>query len=196
MENKYKQLLKQYPPYVGLEQFRIICRIGKRRASYILNNGIVPCTNTGKKTRQYSIAMRDIVRFMKEIEANPGKYAFPSFSSSCRDENLNAQTITIHDIPSDPWFGKAVKRYYENVFSDFPDLLSVAEVSTITGYSAKTVMKWIREERLMAIKRKCFLIPKSLLFEFVSCREFIVKSQKSPVHLGQIDEMLKRYGLS
>jgi len=46
----YKNLKKQYHDVISLEQLRKICRIAKRTAKYLLDNGIIPCTNTGKKT--------------------------------------------------------------------------------------------------------------------------------------------------
>ena len=61
--SKYRYLLNQYPETVQKEQFRIICHISKRTARYLLQSGLVPCVQSGKKTRNYTIKMKDIVRY-------------------------------------------------------------------------------------------------------------------------------------
>lgn len=53
--SKYRYLLNQYPETVQKEQFRIICHISKRTARYLLQSGLVPCVQSGKKTRNYTI---------------------------------------------------------------------------------------------------------------------------------------------
>ena len=47
--NKYDYLWDQYPEYVSSNQLYKICRIAKRSAKYLLENGIIPCEDTGKK---------------------------------------------------------------------------------------------------------------------------------------------------
>ena len=55
--SKYRYLLNQYPETVQKEQFRIICHISKRTARYLLQSGLVPCVQSGKKTRNYTIML-------------------------------------------------------------------------------------------------------------------------------------------
>lgn len=57
--SKYRYLLNQYPETVQKEQFRIICHISKRTARYLLQSGLVPCVQSGKKTRNYTIIRTD-----------------------------------------------------------------------------------------------------------------------------------------
>lgn len=73
----YKKLLKQYPEVVSKEQFRIMCRISKRTACYLLQSGLVPCIQTGKKCCSYKIRMKDIIHYMKLREKYPGRYKPP-----------------------------------------------------------------------------------------------------------------------
>ena len=72
--SKYRYLLNQYPETVQKEQFRIICHISKRTARYLLQSGLVPCVQSGKKTRNYTIKMKDIVRYLERREIHPEKY--------------------------------------------------------------------------------------------------------------------------
>lgn len=63
---KYNYLKKQYPEYVTKEQLRLIAHISKSHAKWFLDSGIIPCENSGKKTRNYKIALADIIRFLKK----------------------------------------------------------------------------------------------------------------------------------
>ena len=187
MKDKYQKLLAQYPAFVSLEQFRIMCHISKRKASYILTNGIVPSTNSGKKTCQYKIAVKDIVAFLRGIDENPGRYSFPSFSSGYRWER------SVFEIPTDKRFDELVKKYYDELFSECPDLLTVTDVSKALGYSTKMVGQWISAEKFFVIRKTCYLIPKSLFKDFVTGREFIMRNPKSPKHQAQLHDVLQIY---
>lgn len=50
MNTNYKQLLKDYPDVMSLDQMRTVCHISKKTARLLLQNGYIPHTNTGKKT--------------------------------------------------------------------------------------------------------------------------------------------------
>lgn len=46
------------------EQLYKILHISKRRAKFLLDNGYIPCVDTGKKTRRYQIKMSDVQEFI------------------------------------------------------------------------------------------------------------------------------------
>ena len=48
-----------YPEEITKDQFYRICHISKKTASYLLESGIVPCRNSGKKTRKYIDSVKD-----------------------------------------------------------------------------------------------------------------------------------------
>ena len=49
MKPEYQKLLDEYPEVVTKEQLRKICHISKRKATWLLENGYIPCTDTSKK---------------------------------------------------------------------------------------------------------------------------------------------------
>ena len=65
-KNKYSYLLKQYPPVITKDQFYRICKISKKTAKYLLDSGLVPCTDSGRKTRKYKIGMSNVIRYLEE----------------------------------------------------------------------------------------------------------------------------------
>lgn len=94
--SKYRYLLNQYPETVQKEQFRIICHISKRTARYLLQSGLVPCVQSGKKTRNYTIKMKDIVRYLERREIHPEKYKLPPGSYIVRLCNLVNNPAYVH----------------------------------------------------------------------------------------------------
>ena len=64
--SKYRYLLNQYPETVQKEQFRIICHISKRTARYLLQSGLVPCVQSGKKTPLQKELMDTFERLWQE----------------------------------------------------------------------------------------------------------------------------------
>ena len=55
------KILEEYPNGMTKDQFYRVARINKQHAKYLLDSGLVPCTNTGKKTRKYHIATHDVI---------------------------------------------------------------------------------------------------------------------------------------
>ena len=57
-------LKEKYPDVVTLEALKQILHVSKRRCAWMLANGIIPCSNTGKKTRQVGKRgnMKDVLR--------------------------------------------------------------------------------------------------------------------------------------
>ena len=65
-----KALRAQYPKKLTLDNVRCISHIGKRKASWLLANGYIKCKNNGKKTRQYSIHIKDLFTYIDTAESN------------------------------------------------------------------------------------------------------------------------------
>ena len=56
----YESIRRKYPEAVSKDQFYQIAHISKATALHLLQNGLVPCKDTGKKTRRYTIRTDDI----------------------------------------------------------------------------------------------------------------------------------------
>ena len=57
---------------------RVICHISKKTARYLLTSGLVPCIDTGKKTRQYIINTKDVITYLKKRQSQPEKFSAPT----------------------------------------------------------------------------------------------------------------------
>ena len=78
MDNATIEYLKNtYPEKITKDQFYRICHISKKTASYFLDNGLVPCINSGKKTRKYTILLSNVIAFLEAREENPLVFKAP-----------------------------------------------------------------------------------------------------------------------
>ncbi|MFR0804918.1 MAG: hypothetical protein ACLSIG_10950 [Subdoligranulum sp.] len=74
----FAKIKETYPKKIGLEQMRVICHISKKTARYLLKSGLVPCIDTGKKTRQYIINTKDVIAYLKKRQSSPQRYTPPT----------------------------------------------------------------------------------------------------------------------
>ena len=142
--SKYSYLLKQYPETVQKEQFRIMCHISKRTARYLLQAGLVPCVQSGKKTRNYTIKVKDIVRYLNQREIYPEKYKLPpgSYKSTYAIKPTLPESVTESEL----------REYYTDRFKDIPDdIVTTKQAARMAGVTASTITKWVRSKKLKVV---------------------------------------------
>ena len=66
MTNKAKKDEK-----LSAEQICKILHISKRKCAWMLQNGMIPCKDTGKKTRRYTVHRCDLDAFIKDSTEHP-----------------------------------------------------------------------------------------------------------------------------
>ena len=183
----YKKLLKQYPEVVSKEQFRIMCHISKRTACYLLQSGLVPCIQTGKKSCSYKIRMKDIIHYMKLREKYPGRYKPPKGYYMDTTSTSHWLAMQNRELPPGVTTSK-LKKYYSEKNKAYPDLLNVRQVSEIAGYCTSVVLKWIHSHELPALPvGNSHLVPKHILIEYMAgeaYRNRIPKSKKQYEDIG------------
>lgn len=164
--------------YVTQEQVRLMLHISKRKAKYMLDNGIIPCINTGKKTRQYRVKVSDIEYYME----HPYDFAVGMFPSGSKHKPVKKEAVRLDD--------EVVREYYLKLLSKENDMLSVQEISKLTGYSTSAIYRWIERgwvDSMMFLGRH--LIRKDNLFSFLISPTCATFPQKSLKHLQQISEI-------
>ena len=77
LAEKIEEILMPYPDPMSRNDFRIVCHIGTRTSLYLLQSGLVPCKNNGKKTRCYKIAKKDVAEYLYRRESDPMRYTQP-----------------------------------------------------------------------------------------------------------------------
>ena len=167
-KSKYSSLLIKYPEYMSKEQMYKECHISKKTCLYLLQSGLVPCLDSGKKTRCYKIKTIDVIRYLDHRDSHPERYM--------------PKLRTVPQKLARPDLGM-MRSYYINLLNTSPDVLSTTQISRITGYSKSTVIRWCHKGYLQPFRISGnLLIPKMQLVHFLSSEHFSGIVPKSAKH--------------
>ena len=162
MNRDYSALLMEYPEVISKEQVYRICHISKRKATWLLENGIIPCKDSGKKTRRFQVRTIDVINYLLTLEEKPQKVATPVglFTST----NKEKKTHPITHIPD-----KEIQKELYNNWIGVHRSLTTKEISQLTGYNLQTVNQWVASKKLQCVYcpdgRK---VAKQWLIQFIS----------------------------
>jgi len=175
-KDKYQWVLDEYPAVITKEQLYKICHVSKKTALYYLESKFIPCECSGKKTRKYKIKTKDVVRFLKMRDESPEKFR-ASIGWYKQRNGVYTRNIT-------PYMRKRLRVALQTILENYPDVLSAAEVSEITGYVTSTVDLWCSSGR---IHHFCIQgrnrIPKTSLLEFLTSNDYRAIRVKSRKHI-------------
>lgn len=171
----YQEILETYPEYITKDQMYRICHISKRTCLFLLESGIVPNIDTGKKTRRFKIKTLDVVAFLQQRELAPSSYRVPTgyYAHQKKDSKNSFSTV---DIPR-------IRLFYKELLLEYPDVLTTMEVATFTGYNKNTIAKWCSKKLLKSFFiHPSFKIPKEYLLNFLTSEYFFSIADKSQIH--------------
>ena len=186
------KILEQYPDSMTKDQFYRIAHISKRHAKYLLDSGLVPCHDSGKKTRRYTIQTRDVVTFLCDREDNPDKYKAPKRlyignSGKAKRRRSTTEIIRFHFTEPEK---TGLYKEWERLAADYNDLLTTSDVTELTGYSAQSIQRWCNQKILVGFQiRGKLLVPRLSIIEFMAGNRATAIARKSPKHL----ELLRTY---
>lgn len=161
----YQWILKEYPPEISKEQLCKLCQVSKRTALHYLENGLIPCECTGKKTHSYRIRTTDVVQFLRMRDQTPSECHAPAGWY----RNKNGRYIR----NMSPATKQKMRGAIEHLLENYPDVLTAKQVGEITGYSSTSVLKWcqlgrLHHFRILGKNR----IPKASLMEFLDSDDY------------------------
>lgn len=100
----YCHLRKEFPETISMDQLYRICHISKRKAHWLLENGIIPCRDSGKHTRRFSIPLEEVIRFLELRDAGVLEEVIPhgafSGGSSRRSVRPGGSWMKIGYVPT------------------------------------------------------------------------------------------------
>ncbi len=133
----YEYLRQQYPETISMDQLYRICHISKRKAKWLLENGVIPCKDSGKQTRRFQIRLDDVIIFLERREAGLLQEDIPAgiFSSGGRTLEQPRQTLD----------SEALCAFLLERWADAPDVLNVSQAASLCGYGASAINRWVRE---------------------------------------------------
>ena len=165
------------PEVMNKEQFFRICHISKSTALHLLKSGKVPCEWSGKKTRCYKIRKEDVKAYLEERAIFPELYSAPKgWYGTHYVARLSKE------LPEDTL--RQMHGYYEKLLRKYPDVVTVKDVVTLTGYTLTTVHNWCSRGSLKAFQKGLkFCIPKIFLVDFFCSLTFRSITRKSLWHI-------------
>ena len=188
-----KEIRKTYPEVLSLEHIRCILHISKRKAAWMLQNGIIKCENNGKKTRQYKVKIDDLLAFMEKAEKGDKSVDVPvgifSTKNTTQIPEPTAQLppIIFTRLPSD------FKEWLSDEWYAESDALLIEDLIRLTGYTRGTLLKWIRNKTIRTVLTQDDLVTAKIwLIEFL-CNESHKILNKSDAHIKLIK---KYYGIT
>ena len=187
---------------ISLEQLYKMLHISKRKAAWMLNNGIIPCQIRPTKTHRYIILREDVEAYLqkkraerrKEIpvgifNAKPTKQTVVINNHHPMDTvNVMDCYITIADECKDEF-----KAHVEKRLKYFPDAITADKAGEIMGYARNTVIAYIQQKHLFAVQiNGKYIIPKSALAEFLVTDFAFEIIHKSTWHINTILTFTKK----
>lgn len=178
----YDYLRQEYPAVISMDQFYRICHISKRKARWLLENGVVPCKDSGKQTRRFSIQLEDVIRFLEQrdaglVDAIP-QGIFSSTSSS---------------LPRPPKHAldeSGLSAYLLAQWQGWPDMLTAQQASELCGYTMNTLNRWWNLGRVEGLKYRGTLLYSK---ESLACWLASVKGQNITAPSEQHREWITRF---
>ena len=178
---KYDNLLSQYPDRISKEQLYKICHVSKRTALAYLETGLIPCRCSGKKTRKYSIKLKDVIYFLKERDRAPDSFVTPRGWYKGRTVSQLSPTFTEEER-------EKIRTAFEATLAFYPDVLTVKQVAEITGYTRSAVSNWCRSGKLYHFQISgAFAIPKPIFLDFVLKDNFLYINDVAKRFLLMVD---------
>ena len=176
------EIISVYPETINSEQLRIILGISKRKCAWMLQNGVIPCKDTEKKTRRYTIEITDVIHYVNTVSENPYAYFIPPIFSAKKSTAEIRYPNELREAFSE-WL---TKRWCHR-----KDTLSPKEIEKLLGYEHESVRRWINRGHLKCVKAQGEeIIAKEWLISFLSDYGFKI-AKKSQKHQELITEFLK-----
>lgn len=141
----YSYLRREYPETISMDQLYRICHISKRKARWLLEYGVIPCQDSGKQTRRFSIQLEDVICFLEQRDAGLLDDVIPQgiFSSESSHPVRPARQVLDED-------GLCV--YLLECWEDWPDMLTTRQASELCGYSVNALNRWWNLGQIQGVK--------------------------------------------
>ena len=137
MISQRKALRTAYPDILTLSDITKILKISKRKAAWMLQNGYIKNINSGKKTRQYQVRINDLFEYMDKVERNDPSIQIPLglFNANVIGQKNGTSVKHSETLPCvQKNLKEDFKVWLDNEWADVPEMLTVTDISKISGY--------------------------------------------------------------
>ena len=180
-KDRFKELRRQYPKKMSKEQFYQVAHISRATALFLLQSGLVPCSDTGKKTRRYTIKTEDVIKYLTDREIHPEFYKAKRgwYSGTAGDKRRLAENVDPKLLPEQRVL---LVQYLLEQMDSYEDLMTVKQLAEFTGYNTSTIINWCNKSLKHFNVSGRFLIPKISVVEYLASSKLCLLPQKSRRH--------------
>lgn len=166
--NYFLPIVNSYPEYVTQKQLIEICNVCQKTAYNWEQKGVISFTREICSSVRYNkYRLLDILEYLYERD--------------CRQETDSNYMIMM-------------KKFYEDEFYNYPDVLDVSTVISMTGFSKSAITNWVRQKKLKEIKaKKKFYIPKKYLIEFLISPSYRQIRRKTVIQIQMMQKFENMY---
>ena len=184
---------------ISLEQLYKMLHISKRKAAWMLQNGIIPCDIRNAPTHKYSIRKEDVLAYMAKSEREKRKeipigiFNAKKTNNPRRTESQDPVCGGYFDDTNYKLRGKERARFkemLEDLLSAVPDTLTVDEVAELTGYHRRTILRYVQRKYIYAVNiMGKYYISKQSIINYLTTDKAFKNTQKSEWHEGVIKRL-------
>ena len=184
---------------ISLEQLYKMLHISKRKAAWMLQNGIIPCEIRNTPTHKYSIRKEDVLAYMdksereKRKEIPVGIFNAKKTNNPRRTESSGSDCGGYFDDTNYKLRGKERARFkemLEDLLSAVSDTLTVDEVAELTGYHRRTILRYVQRKYIYSVNIMGKLyISKQSIINYLATDKAFKNTQKSEWHTNIISEL-------
>ena len=188
--------MKKNSESISLEQLRKMLHISKRKAAWMLQNGIIPCQMRDTATQKYIIKREDALAYLsksekeKRMEIPIGIFNAKPTKNPRHTERYCSAVGGFTYIRLRGTERTRFKRYLETLLEDVPDTLTVAEVIALTGYTRSTILRYIKKKYIYAVNfyGKYFVSKRSII-NYLATDKAFKNTQKTKWHMDIISSL-------
>lgn len=177
---------------ISLEQLYKMLHISKRKAAWMLQNGIIPCEIRNTPTHKYSVRKEDVLAYIarsereRRSEIPVGIFNAKKTNNPRRTESPDSDCGGYFDDTHYKLRGKERARFkemLEALLSAVPDTLTVDEVVELTGYHRRTILRYVQRKYIYAVNiMGKYYISKQSIINYLATDKAFKNTQKSEWH--------------
>ena len=177
---------------ISLEQLYKMLHISKRKAAWMLQNGIIPCEIRNTPTHKYSIRKENVLTYIakseheKRREIPVGIFNAKKANNPRRTESSDSDCGGYFDDTNYKLRGKERARFkemLEDLLSAVPDTLTVDEVAELTGYHRRTILRYVQRKYIYGVNMMGkYYISKNSIINYLATDRAFKNTQKSEWH--------------
>ena len=165
---KYEKLRTQYNEHISLDQLRVICKIAKRSARYLVENGIIPAVDTGRKTWRYQIAIDDVIAYLRRRDKEGSMIPVGATGSGETNTRRSYSQVVARGEE------RKVAKYFAEIYVGYPDVITPDDMAAMTGMHKKSFMRILKDGHIKVLESSPrYIVPKVYFWDFLASRRFI-----------------------